>query len=74
MTWPTNRVRPNSEPALGAADSTSGLGDNGGAVVQFVPSFAYNRTGSGQRLLTVGGEVYQAIQASSQMQLLRLTE
>lgn len=57
-----------------AADSTSGLGDNGGAVVQFVPSFAYNRTGSGQRLLTVGGEVYQAIQASSQMQLLRLTE
>lgn len=57
-----------------AADATTGLGANGGEVAQFTPNFAFNRNGSNQRLLNVGGVVYQAIQSSNQMQLLRLTE
>lgn len=57
-----------------AADTTAGLGANGGEVPQFIPNFAFNRTGNSQRLLNVGGTVYQAIQASTQVQLLRLTE
>ena len=57
-----------------AADVTTGLGANGGVVVQFAPNFAFNRNGGNQRLLNVGGVVYQAIQAGSQMQLLQLTE
>ncbi|MES2684379.1 MAG: PKD domain-containing protein [Pseudomonadota bacterium] len=57
-----------------AADVNSGLGANGGEVVQFTGNFAFNRTASSQRLLNVDGTVFQAIQASNQMQLLRLTE
>ncbi|MDO9452809.1 MAG: PKD domain-containing protein [Stagnimonas sp.] len=57
-----------------AADVNAGLGANGGEVVQFTPNFAFNRNGNNQRLLNAGGEVYQAIQSSNQMQLLRLTE
>lgn len=57
-----------------AADMTTGLGANGGEVPQHTPNFAFNRNGSSQRLLNVDGVVYQAIQSSSQLQLLRLTE
>lgn len=57
-----------------AADATVGLGANGGAVAQFTPNFAFNRNGGSQRLLNVEGVVYQAIAASGQVQLLRLTE
>ena len=57
-----------------AADATTGLGANGGEVVQHTPNFAFNRRASAQRLLNVDGTVYQAIQSGNQMQLLRLSE
>ena len=72
-----NSTNSSSRPVVqanDAADVTTGLGANGGDVVQHTPNFAFNRTGSAQRLLNVDGVVYQAIQSSSQVQLLRLTE
>ena len=57
-----------------AADVTTGLGPDAGAVPQFTPTFAFNRTGGNGRLLNVDGVVYQAIQSPNQLQLLRLTE
>lgn len=58
-----------------AADVTTGFGPDAGAVPQFTPSIAFNRSGQNGRLLNVGGAVYQAIQnGSTQVQVLRLTE